>query len=231
MKKNCDFKSVTLLASALLVPLSTLAANQTKSGAINLLSTFECISVRAAFSGDDNANNSATIRFRKRGTGSWLNAYPPFVDRRATLPDGASNDYANQARGSIVGLTPDTAYDVLISWSDPDGSSGSSSITNTISTLSLVPPANGKKLWVDALVSSEGDGTPDSPYQTIATALQGAKPGDTINVRAGSYAPFVWSKSGNATNYIVLKSVAGTNAVILGGAIDYNIRVKANYIH
>ena len=58
------------------------AEEKTSPGRVTLLSTFECMSVRAKYSGDDNENNSATIQWRKLGR-SWKDLHKPFtfIDR------------------------------------------------------------------------------------------------------------------------------------------------------
>src|SRR5437899_547950 len=88
-----------------LISLKELAVAEAQSltpGSLSLSATFEAISIRAKFSGDSNANATATIQFRKSGEVVWHDAYPPFIDRRTTL-NGVNNPYAFEARGSIVG--------------------------------------------------------------------------------------------------------------------------------
>src|SRR5258707_11223268 len=87
MKNSCDRVGLLSIV-ALFFNFATACAQQTTPGAVTLSSTFECISVKASFRGDDNANNSATIQFRKTGDMSWLDAYPPIVDRRAGVNIG-----------------------------------------------------------------------------------------------------------------------------------------------
>jgi len=227
MKNHAHLGPILLLASTLLVSWAGTAADQTTPGTLSLMSTFECISVRTAFSGDDNANNSAAIQYRKAGSGTWLNAYPPAVDRRKSI-NGLDNTFnAFQARGSIVGLTPNTSYEVTLTWSDADGVGGANPIKGTISTLSYTPPTNGVTRWVDAAVGMEGSGTPSSPFKTISNAIQSSNPGDTIVVKSGTYAPFTIYKSGTSSAYFVLKPNTGAE-VIIQGETD-NLRIDANY--
>src|SRR5439155_20009562 len=111
-------RGMMAMLTSLFLSLSAFAQNATTPGIVKLMSTFECISVRASFSGDTDGDASATIKFRKTGTTSWKDAYPPVVDRRTTVNvQGTSRDNSanvNQARGSIVGLSPNTSYDVLV---------------------------------------------------------------------------------------------------------------------
>jgi hypothetical protein len=53
------------------------------------------------FTGDDNANNSFLIQYRKTGASTFLNAYKPYIDRRARV-NGTANPYYRTARGSVL---------------------------------------------------------------------------------------------------------------------------------
>src|SRR5688500_10118237 len=77
------------------------AQDQVTAGQLTLNSTFDSISARAPYTGDANANASAQLRFRPAGSTTWLDAYAPPADRRATVA-GQANPYRNQFRGSIV---------------------------------------------------------------------------------------------------------------------------------
>src|SRR2546430_5044551 len=128
---------VVVLFTAL-ISLKGLAVAQTQSltpGGVSVSATFEAISVRAKFSGDSNANATATIKFRTSQEVAWHDAYPPFIDRRATI-GGVANPYSFEARGSIVGLTSNTVYQVQVTWADPDGVSGAQPDVATVTTLS-----------------------------------------------------------------------------------------------
>lgn len=196
---------------------------------LNLSSTFEAISVRAKFSGDSDADSTATIRFRQAGELVWHEAYPPVIDRRTDVNGVDNTLYAFEARGSIVGLTSNTAYEVAVTWADPDGIEGSDPIIGVVSTLNYEPPTNGTIRWVDGATVSEGNGTPDLPFRTITNAIQHSYPGDTIMVRAGTYAPFTISKSGTPSAYFVLRANPGDTVAIQGGAAANCITINADY--
>lgn len=236
MKPRTDYFTLAVACGLFLVlALAKCAAAtaQTTPGTVTLLSTFEAISVRAAYSGDTNANNAATVQFRRTGETSWLDAYAPVIDRRTSvnvqgsLLDNSNN--VNQARGSIVGLTPATSYDVLVTWSDPDGVVGTALLTNVVSTLSYVPTASGTNVWVDASAGSEGDGSSGSPYKTITNAIAQSSAGNTLVVRSGTYVPFTISKNGAATNWFTIVTNGGATVKISGGAVANGVLLSANY--
>ncbi len=191
------------------------AQNVITPGAVTVTSTFESLSVTAPFTGDANANAAVAVQFRVTGSGAFKNAYPPFIDRRATIA-GQANPFANQARGAIVGLAANTSYDVQVTWTDPDGVTGAQPALVTISTLSHSPPT--------------GSGTTRNIMDNASqsSALAAANPGDTLVWAAGSYAAFTVSRSGNSGAWIVLDG--GGVATISGLGTTQNIALNANYI-
>ena len=221
---------VSLLAFCLLITTSGIAQVAQVSitpGTLTLLSTFESISVRGKFTGDSNSNNTAIIQFRKIGEGTWHDAYTPIIDRRTSINGTSNAAYVSEARGSIVGLTANTAYEVQLTWNDPDGVDGGSSVIGTVSTLSYNPPSNGATRWVDASAASEGSGTSASPFKTITQAITQSSPGDTIMVKAGTYPALTISKSGTASAYFVLKVNPGDTVILQNST--RNLTLNANY--
>lgn len=202
--------------SFILSALTAHAANSIIPGSVLLNPTFECIGVRANYTGDDNGNATVAVSYRVTGASAWKDAYTPFIDRRATV--GGFSNAANQRQGrvSIVGLTPATLYNVRVTWTDPDGGGGSS--TNNVSTLRYTVPVSGSV----KTISGGGNG--------IINFLASANPGDTGLVENGTYAPFAWTKSGTRDNWIVLKAAPGHKPVIGGGAVRQNINLQASFV-
>ena len=97
------------------------AGNQTTTGSLELVPTFECISVYANFSGDDNGNNTAVLHYRTpAGSGDWIPGMLLTVDRRAQIYSDTvlvDNPFQDQWRGSILGCTPNTEYEVRVTLS------------------------------------------------------------------------------------------------------------------
>lgn len=191
-----------------MLSLSALGAvNTTTPGPVTVLATFQCISVKGWFTNDANANNNATIQFMVHGSGGpLLSAYTTTIDR-----------YTNQVRGSIVGLTPNTSYDVITTWSDPDGVVGTAAITNTISTLSYSPPLGGSTINV----------TDDA---SLASALSAVVAGQTIQLSNFTYKPFTVSVSGNSGAYIKINGAANGASVIEGTNINQNLHISGSFL-
>jgi hypothetical protein len=185
-------------------------------GSVLIAATFEAISVRAQYSGDSNSNGSATIQFRRSGETSWHYAYPPFIERRTTI-GGVANPYASEARGSIVGLTPNTAYQVQVTWADPDGISGAQPSVVQVSTLSYAPPTGGSTITV-------------TDNASLASALGSVSAGQTIHLNPGTYAPFTISRSGTAAAWITIEGDSGGGTVVSGTGVNQNILVNGNFL-
>ena len=203
------------LIVGLLAPVSLFAQTSTTPGALLLSATFEAASVKAPFSGDTTANNSAVIRFRQTGSATWMNAYTPYIDRRATI-GGATNPYANQARGSIVGLAANTSYDVQVTWTDPDGVTSQPAIAS-ISTLTYTPPTGGSIITV-------------TNNATLASALSTVNPGQTIHMNPGTYSPFTIGRSGNAGAWIRIEGDSGGGTVVTGTGVNQNVSISADFV-
>jgi hypothetical protein len=141
-----------------------------------------------------------------------MNAYAPLIDRRPMI-NGTLNPYANQARVSIVGLTPNTSYEVQVMWTDSDGVSGANPLRATVTTLSMTPNFGGRTISAasDAEVS-------DALKQTGS-----ARPGDTVRINPGNYKPITIARSGTPNAWIKVEcdSTGRTN---ISGTGDINVR-------
>jgi hypothetical protein len=205
------------------------AQNALSPGALNLKSTFDNIGVRAPFSGDANANATASVRFKRSGDSTWRSALTPIVDRRTSI-SGTTNPYAREARVSLVGLESGTSYDVELTWSDGDG--GGQVLTGSVATLNTVALTTSE-LWVDASAGSGGNGSSSSPFNSITAAMSAATPGTKIRVRPGSYPALTISKSGSASGgYIAIVGENRDTTFINGGSAANNITVSSgvNYV-
>lgn len=228
-RRNGTALACLLAAAFFFLSSSPLAAqNATTVGTLALASTFDCVSVRASFTGDVNATNRATIAYRAAGSSTWLDAYPPVADRRATI-SGSANPYVNQFRGSIVGLRAGTSYEVRLAFVDTDGVSGGPTLVGTVVTLESTPPLGGRTWYVDD-VTVDGDGSSASPFNTIAKGIAAALPGDTVYIRTGTYPPFTISKSGTEGAWLALVGESRDATFIAGGSVTNNVTLSANYV-
>jgi len=177
-------------------------ANSTTPGELSIKATIESIGVVAPFTGDDNLNGSASLRYRQSGASSWLAGHELYVDRAA-----------HQWRGSMVGLSPDTTYEIEVQFTDPDGVSPSSK-SGTINTRPDYP-----------IIGSDGTIRYVPDHGDLQTVIDAASPGDTIRIRAGVYHTSVVlteSNAGTPGHYITIEADPGAEVVLDGSDSDIN---------
>ena len=99
--------------------------------------------------GDANRNAAVSVAFRKPGDGEWRPALP-------LLRLGGERIYAESRvdvvvppmfAGSVLDLQPDTAYEVRLLMSDPDGVSGETRRVVTVRTRAEPMPAAGGRVF------------------------------------------------------------------------------------
>jgi hypothetical protein len=88
------------------------------AGTPNGIATFESIGVRLPYSGDDNRNSKCAIQYRVAGSSAWKDGFTPWADRKG-----------REFRGSLIHLTPDTAYQIRLTVTDPEGGNTSRDVT------------------------------------------------------------------------------------------------------
>jgi hypothetical protein len=221
--------SVVVILSTLLVSPVMAASYNTTIGTLELVSTFECIGVYANFSGDDNSNNSATLSYRIAGSGaSFTPGMELTVDRRSTVADStgtSTNPFADQWRGSILGLQPNTTYEVRVTFSDSDGVSGTNPASTTVTTRSdSFPLGSGNIYYVATNGSDSASGTFSNPWRTIQHAENSVSAGDTVYIRGGTYTEnLTFNVKGTANNLITFIPYSGESVIIDGGNTSGNM--------
>ncbi len=233
------------LVLAIAFPSTVVAqSNSTTSGDLLLDPAFENIGVISSFTGDDNGNNQAVLEYREAGSGTWQPGIPMTGDHRAQItyypgsqhPDvTVTNPWANQWRAVIFGLKADTRYEVRVTYSDPDGVSGTNPVISTVTTRSYDPPSTGNRYYVATDGSdTTGDGTQSNPWETIQHAADQVSAGDRVLVGPGTYHEQVTisNKSGAADNYITFESMEENGAIIDAQASrEFNFHIQnSDYI-
>ena len=81
--------------------------------------------------------------------------------------------------------------------------------------------ASGKHLYVSMMGSNSNPGTKEKPFSTLQHAADVAKPGDTVDVRGGTYCQrLAVTSSGSATGgSITFRSDPGETAILDGGCL------------
>ena len=195
--------------------IAAIPPSATSSLTLELVPTYESIGVSLSFSGDDNSNNDAVLAYRPVGTTTtrWLKGMDMTADRR-TLVRGELNPFVNQWRASILGVMPNTEYEIKVSVSDIDGTTGSP-VVGSVRTWKETDtiPANGRNIHVAVNGNdTTGDGSQINPYRSIQSATDQAIGGDTVHVRGGTYilsAGLDVAGSGAEDSYITIRAAVG----------------------
>jgi hypothetical protein len=176
---------------------------------------FQTGGVLVTVNGDSNRNASVTLEWRVAG-GTYQPGHPLIrVDSTHFV-------------GSVFQLTQATTYDVRVTFSDPDGVSGSSTAVTQVQTRAdaLVEPTL-RTLYVAPTGDDANPGTSSTaPLRTIQRAADLATAGDLVLVQPGVYRETVTvRRSGTASQPIVFRGTAagvvidGSDAAIAAGVV------------
>jgi hypothetical protein len=230
-------KVLTALSLAIAFPLY--AGPSTNVEGLKLTSTYECISVYLSFSGDSNENSQTRIEYRKEGESAWKLGHDLVVDRRQQVTGGTKthfgtydNPYCNQWRGSLVGLKPNTSYEVKVTLEDTDGVKGSPA-TATIKTRNdVIALGKGATYYVSPQGSDAGAGTLEEPFKTIQTAMTRIQEGDTVYIREGTYEEEVRiGTSGSEENWVTILPHAKEKVTLKGPSSSILINFSESIHH
>ncbi len=153
--------------------------------------TLEHITILWSIDGDDNENAVATVRYRPEGTDVWFEGPPLF---RAVATSIQAGSWENRFAGSLFGLSPDTAYEVEVAVSDPDGGCAiETAVVRTRPVPALPDPGN------------EILATP----ATVDGVLASAGPGDVVVLQPGTYGEIVVPNDGAEGNPLALRGMDG----------------------
>jgi hypothetical protein len=191
-KSFITLPSLLLAGACALLHGAALAGNASVPGTVTTPHpTLQNIAVEWDFSGDDNANAQVSVRYRVKGTSGWSKGMPLL-----RVQAGSAQGYSWRTRhsGSVLDLKSNTTYELRLSLDDPDG--GSAKRTVTVTTRK-VPSA-----WAGGTVRRA---TPS----TLSSVINATKPGDVVELGAGSYSLIDWTADGTADRPVVLRAVAG----------------------
>ena len=206
-------------------------ADAARPGALEVEpATPSALALRWPVAGDHNGNAHIEVAYRRRGADAWQAARPLFwIDPGSAAAaeawrreDGAETKSpvgrvpgGRLFAGSIVGLAPDTAYDVRLELIDPDGGSATKAL-ELRTTAEPRAPTGMRLRHVVAAADGGGTGTKNDPFLGLAPALRDARPGDLLLLAPGTYrgGPLRPARSGTAGQPIILR---GDGPVVLDG--------------
>jgi hypothetical protein len=181
---------------------------------IKAVPTITCIGVEWDVRGDSNANATGALEYRQAGESDWKIAFPlhrsPARPAEAARFQGGFKQYAdrhlndNYLAGSVIGLKPDTKYELRVTLNDPDG--GGASKTLSVATRPVpVVPRDGR------VVEVRGGGA------ALKQAAEAAQPGDVLFVHAGKYDGGIVVEAKGTAEKPVCIAAAGDGEVLLDG--------------
>lgn len=159
--------------------------------------------------GDDNRNAGVEVTYRKVGDREWKKGLPLLRLQHESVTGGAPRDGGghfnnyiapNMFAGSLLNLSPDTAYECRFVLSDPDGVKGKAERMVTVRTRAEPQPAAGGRVYhvypagfksakqepaFTGLLAAYYMGSDESDHSNIMPPR--VEPGDVILVHAGIY--------------------------------------------
>ncbi len=186
------------------------SATRTYPGALAVHATIESIGIVAPYTGDDDQNNSATVRYRPAGASDWLEGPEMFADRSA-----------GEWRVSLVHCLPGTQYEIEVRYTDPDGAEPETVLGIAQTRPDYPDVGSGGKVWY---VPDDGD---------LQAVINAASAGDTVRIRGGTYytgASLEVENSGMPGGYLTIEAVPGERVVLDGSDPSLNNASVNNWI-
>jgi len=209
MRDKAGMRTLWTLSALLMIAAPTRAQDASSPGtATSPHPTLEHLSIEWPVSGDADLDGEVTVRFRE--SGGTYRAALPLLHVPAASNEGFS--WSHHHAGSIFGLRPDTAYEIELTLTDPDGGS----VTTTLSARTRPVPAPASDAREVAV-------TPAS----LSAALGDLMAGDLLILAPGTYPAITITEDGTAARPIVLRG-AEVGTVIIDGDVRMDGR---SYVH
>lgn len=176
------------------------------------------LGVRVLVAGDDDRDATAEVRYREVGEGAYRDGLPLHRVRPGVVVGWPVED---QFAGSLFHLSPGTTYEIEVSVTDPDGGDDVVTLTGTTREVPPLMPASPNVVTVSSAAE-------------LQSALDGAGPGDVIELEDGTYSgTFAISASGTAQDPIVIRGASQGGVILDGqGCAPCNVlEVYGSFVH
>lgn len=216
---------LTLVLALLTVVNPSLAGNESYPVSDPVLDppTLHCLGAYWIVRGDDNANASVAVGYRKAGETDWRTGPPLFrVEKGAHVskehepsPDVPADAWL--FAGSVFRLTPGTDYELKLTLADPDGGAATHTLRARTIDEPTAPPADASRTYHVTPGTGGGTGTAADPFKGLSAAQARAEPGTLFLLHAGTYeGPFEVTKNGEPGRPIVWRAAGDGEAVLDG---------------
>lgn len=174
--------------------------------------TLKCLGFRWYIGGDDNGNAEVEVAYRKKGASEWKKALPFLRVNREVVGDKKDYTCDNLLAGSILGLSPDTEYEVHLSLFDPDGGKAEKEVVVKTRALPIAP----KPLRTLHLYPRGFNGMKKGrAFVSLKDAVAVLKPGDLLLIHPGVHQGGVsFIVKGTARTPIVIRGAGGGESII-----------------
>ncbi|WP_103866522.1 immunoglobulin-like domain-containing protein [Aquimarina sp. I32.4] len=205
---------------------STYAQNNVTPQTISAESTYENIGIVWSITGDNDMDSKLTIEYKASSSSTYLPTYRTMRANPNSNIDGSLLGLNHHA-GSIVGLTPNTSYDIRLSITDPDGGGKTENIT--VTTKAEITDTYTGTIYHVIPGTGGGTGTSANPYKGLQEAANNATPGAIFYLGAGTYNSFSLATSGTEALPIVFTANLADNVVIDGANTTSGITTLGTY--
>jgi hypothetical protein len=181
------------------------AGAQTQLVSLSTYGNFQTGGALITITGDPNQNAIGNVEYKRAG------------DPTYRFGQSLRHLDATRLATSLFGLTPGTVYDVRVTLVDPDGVSGSPTLSATLTTRAdTFPEPTLQTLYVSPTGNDGNPGTVDLPLRTIQRAESMAAAGTLVLIQPGVYREAVTvNVPGTAAQPIVFRG-NGVGAVLDG---------------
>ena len=228
MYRTSSFRLIYLVIALTLLAAATIFTVRPAAQSSNVLvinsvkldrPTLHMLGVQVLISGDQNHNARVDVRYKPVGSSVWRDGLPLL----RVLPETVAQPVPQQFAGTVFDLTPDTAYEIEIHATDPDGAVAQPvrMVTSRTRPVPRQDPAN--PIIVNVSTAAQ-----------FQSALTSATPGTVIIVANGTYfgSFFTLNASGTAENPIVIRGQSATGVVFDGQDCSCNVlEVYGSYVH
>ncbi len=210
---------------AVIILISRAAGPQVTPGAFRVEpATLEALGFEWDVTGDANRNAAVDVQYRLKGATTWLAAQPLLRSNGEKVGSTGKDAFLapNRFAGSVLNLQPGKTYEVKLTMTDPDRPGWIQVQSPTLATRAVPEVFTG------------GTKREVHTVDEFKAAYAAAKPGDIINVHAGTYkgGNFVLNKKGTLARPIVIQG-AGDGVTVFDGDNFNKLFVlnQANYTY
>ena len=188
--------------------------------------TLHSLGVRWLIEGENSADTTIEVNYRKVGETNWVTGMPLFrVESEALADMDPLTSNQTLFAGSLFYLTPGTEYEVILRRIESNGDSTDYTFTQNTRSEPIAP--GPLRTFHVIPGSGGGSGSEGDPFQGFYAADQVAEPGDLFLIHGGTYTgPVTLTQDGTSEAPIVWRGAEDGDAIIQDP--DGNVGIRVN---